>query len=246
MPVHVHVPVLYQCSRCLPSNKGVQIRGLISEGCDEQMFSKVSAPEARLSIPTMIEDSRVVIGVARDAAFGFYYRRCDLPRALIGNRFLVKNKDALDPILIETSVPCRSNLQKLEEAGARLVFFSPLSDQLLPPGMSGLYLGGGFPEKHAKALAANRPMRVAIKAFAASGGAVYAECGGLLYLSQSVQPVDDLLPAPMGAHSLGTLAVFNISKSEELCSISIHISCERLACNVCALFLQWVSFLSAP
>jgi len=49
------------------------------------MFSEVSAPEARLSIPTMIEDSRVVIGVARDAAFGFYYRRCvsDLRQALI-------------------------------------------------------------------------------------------------------------------------------------------------------------------
>lgn len=170
--------------------------------CDKQMFSEVSAPEARLSIPRMMEDSRVVIGVARDAAFGFYYRRCgiDLPRALICYSLLIEKKDVLDPELIETSVPCRSNLQKLEEAGARLVFFSPLSDQLLPPGMSGLYLGGGFPEKHAKALAANRPMRVAIKAFAASGGAVYAECGGLLYLSQSVQPVDDLLPAPMGAH----------------------------------------------
>lgn len=147
--------------------------------------------------------------------------------------------DDLDPILTETSVPCRSNLQRLEEAGARLVFFSPLSDQLLPPGMSGLYLGGGFPEKHAKALAANRPMRVAIKAFAASGGAVYAECGGLLYLSQSVQPVDDLLPAPMGAHSprqnFSQLPTFT-SCSVQSTHISVTLACNkgRKVCSVCA------------
>jgi len=81
-------------------------------------------------------------------------------------------------------------------AGARLVRFSPMEQQL-PAGISGLYLGGGYPERHSQALAANRGLKAAIAAFAHAGGVVYAECGGLMYLSQSLQPLDNL-PAAMG------------------------------------------------
>ncbi len=90
-----------------------------------------------------------------------------------------------------------SNLRRLEEAGARLIFFSPLADGL-PTGISGLYLGGGYPERHAEALAANRQLRAAVRAFANAGGVVYAECGGMIYLSHSLQSVDGL-SAEMGA-----------------------------------------------
>lgn len=76
-------------------------------------------------------------------------------------------------------------------------------EQALPPGIAGLYLGGGYPERHAKQLAANHGVKAAIAAFACAGGVVYAECGGLMYLSQSLQPVDNL-PAAMGT-SLPTL-----------------------------------------
>ena len=91
----------------------------------------------------------------------------------------------------------RRNLALLEAAGARLVRFSPM-EQALPPGIAGLYLGGGYPERHARQLAANHGVKAAIAAFAGAGGVVYAECGGLMYLSQSLQPVDNL-PAAMGA-----------------------------------------------
>jgi CobB/CobQ-like glutamine amidotransferase domain len=91
----------------------------------------------------------------------------------------------------------RRNLALLEAAGARLVRFSPM-EQALPPGIAGLYLGGGYPERHAQQLAANHGVKAAISAFACAGGVVYAECGGLMYLSQSLQPVDNL-PAAMGA-----------------------------------------------
>ena len=74
-------------------------------------------------------------------------------------------------------------------------------EQALPPGIAGLYLGGGYPERHAAQLAANHGVKAAIAAFACAGGVVYAECGGLMYLSQSLQPVDNL-PAAMGAASL--------------------------------------------
>ena len=102
---------------------------------------------------------------------------------------------------------CLRNLTLLEEAGAELVFFSPLHDPL-PHGIGGIYLGGGYPERHAAALAANTGLLAAIKAFAEAGGVVYAECGGLLYVSQSIQPLDDLprsMGAPLLAHILGAL-----------------------------------------
>ena len=65
--------------------------------------------------------------------------------------------------------------------------------------LAGLYLGGGYPEKYAQELSKNRMLLVAVKAFAEAGGVVYAECGGLIYLSQSIQPIQEP-PASMGEH----------------------------------------------
>ncbi|MGB8930314.1 MAG: cobyrinate a,c-diamide synthase, partial [Anaeromyxobacteraceae bacterium] len=81
------------------------------------------------------------------------------------------------------------NLARLEALGARLVRFSPLHDAA-PPAVDGLYLGGGYPELHAGALAANRHMLDGIRAFAASGRPVYAECGGLMYLCGAIRTLD--------------------------------------------------------
>jgi cobyrinic acid a,c-diamide synthase len=81
------------------------------------------------------------------------------------------------------------NLRRLEALGAQLVRFSPLHDAALPE-VDGLYLGGGYPEVHAEALAANRSMRADILAFAARRRPVYAECGGLMYLSQAISTLD--------------------------------------------------------
>ena len=100
-----------------------------------------------------------------------------------------------------------SNLRRLEEAGARLVAFSPLSDSL-PAGISGLYFGGGYPERHAEALAANRQLRAAVRAFADAGGVIYAECGGMIYLSHSLQSVESL-PADMGMQPAGLFVSAN-------------------------------------
>lgn len=89
-----------------------------------------------------------------------------------------------------------SNLRLLEEAGADLVSFSPLTEGL-PHNIGGLYLGGGYPERHAQQLAANRGLMQAVRAFADGGGVVYAESGGLIALSQSIQPLDEL-PSRLG------------------------------------------------
>jgi len=81
------------------------------------------------------------------------------------------------------------NLDLLEAAGVELVKFSPLNDQVLPK-LDLLYLGGGYPELHGERLAKNTAMREAIRAFADRGGAIYAECGGMMYLTQAIRDFD--------------------------------------------------------
>jgi cobyrinic acid a,c-diamide synthase len=84
----------------------------------------------------------------------------------------------------------------LVAAGAQVVGFDPLRDEALPAGVSGLLMGGGFPQIHASDLAANAPMRRSIKQFADDGGAISAECAGLLYLGRELDgaPMCGVLP----------------------------------------------------
>jgi cobyrinic acid a,c-diamide synthase len=97
--------------------------------------------------------SKICLGVARDAAFCFYYE---------------------------------ANLKMLEAAGAQLIFFSPLRDKKLPSSIDGLYLGGGYPENFLKELSSNDFLKKEIRACVMQGMPVYAECGGLMYLSRTL------------------------------------------------------------
>jgi cobyrinic acid a,c-diamide synthase len=78
------------------------------------------------------------------------------------------------------------NLEMLERAGAELLYISPLSGEKLPAGLSAMYIGGGFPEVHADRLAANGGFLDSLRSEASSGLPVYAECGGLMLLSQAI------------------------------------------------------------
>jgi len=91
----------------------------------------------------------------------------------------------------------RENLELLEAAGATLAPFDPTADERLPDGSAALYLGGGFPEVYASALAGNEPLRADVARFAAGGRPVLAECGGLLYLCRRLdgQPMCGVLDA---------------------------------------------------
>lgn len=77
------------------------------------------------------------------------------------------------------------DLASLENAGAQLVNIDTLRDPNLPD-VDGLFLGGGFPERHMHALEANRSLRRDIRVAIEDGLAVYAECGGLMYLSRQL------------------------------------------------------------
>lgn len=82
-----------------------------------------------------------------------------------------------------------ANLQTLEALGATLSYFSPLSDSQLPE-VDSLYLPGGYPELHLDALSQNSPMIAAVRAHFAANKPILAECGGMLWLAQSLQDVE--------------------------------------------------------
>lgn len=95
------------------------------------------------------------------------------------------------------------NLEALERCGAELVYLNALQDPGLPA-LDGLYIGGGFPETSARELAANRSFREAVRQAAAGGMPIYAECGGLIYLGESILldgvefPLAGVFPARFG------------------------------------------------
>ena len=77
------------------------------------------------------------------------------------------------------------NLEALRREGAKLKFFSPVSDKKIPV-CDLIYIGGGFPEVLGQSLEQNTGMRKMIKKRAEEGTAIYAECGGLMYLTKSI------------------------------------------------------------
>jgi cobyrinic acid a,c-diamide synthase len=81
------------------------------------------------------------------------------------------------------------NLNRLRALGAELVDFAPSRDRKLPA-VDGLYFGGGYPEALARELSSNTPMLEAVRNFAANGGVIYAECGGLMYLCENIRTLD--------------------------------------------------------
>jgi cobyrinic acid a,c-diamide synthase len=85
------------------------------------------------------------------------------------------------------------NLEVLEKLGASLVACSALTDKELPP-VDALYIGGGFPETHAAALAANTRFRQSLREAVEAGLPVYAECGGLMYLGKELLVEEKAFP----------------------------------------------------
>jgi len=133
------------------------------------------------------------------------------------------------------------NFDLLLEAGAELVFFSPLYTDHLPRGLDALYIGGGFPENFASRLSRNLAMMEHISRFVREGHLIYAECGGFIYLSEKFRdasgecyPMVGLLPGDVemtghlqsfGYKQVETCAdTFLFSKGQTLRSHEFHYS----------------------
>jgi cobyrinic acid a,c-diamide synthase len=109
--------------------------------------------------------------------------RCDsiartTPNRLDGVRIAIARDQAFSFIY-------PANLQLLRHLGASLCFFSPLTDSALPLA-DAVYLPGGYPELHATQLAANTSLHRALRAHAEGGKPLVAECGGMMFLLQSL------------------------------------------------------------
>jgi cobyrinic acid a,c-diamide synthase len=95
------------------------------------------------------------------------------------------------------------NIESLEAAGAKTIVISPLASDTIPP-IDALYIGGGFPETHARQLARNVTFREQLRSLADDGLPIYAECGGLMYLGEELIldetsfPMAGVLPVVFG------------------------------------------------
>ncbi|AXF20642.1 cobyrinate a,c-diamide synthase [Burkholderia pyrrocinia] len=114
-----------------------------------------------------------------------------LPRALAGKRIAVARDAAFSFIY-------PANLALLDALGAQLRFFSPLADEGVPDDCDALFLPGGYPELHAAMLAANAATARTIRAHADAGRPIVAECGGMVYLCESLTDVDGAMTPMLG------------------------------------------------
>jgi cobyrinic acid a,c-diamide synthase len=112
----------------------------------------------------------------------------------------------------------QENIEALTDRGAKVIQISALNEKYLPP-VDALYIGGGFPETHAGRLAANESFRLSVKEAAEAGLPIYAECGGFIFLGESLlvghrhYPMVGALPVSFGlekrpqGHGYTSLAV---------------------------------------
>lgn len=173
---YCQIPVL----GCLPKVGRVTITerhlGLVPEGEAAPLAEKVA--EARELVESCV-DIDAVVRVAQGAAALTSPAECATPRPPATVRLGVIRDRAFSFYYPE-------NLEALEQAGAEVVYVNALEDPHFPA-VSGLYIGGGFPELFAERLQANDQLRREIAVAIDEGLPVYAECAGLLYLARSLR-----------------------------------------------------------
>ncbi|MFC5302281.1 cobyrinate a,c-diamide synthase [Azospira restricta] len=132
---------------------------------------------------------------------------------------------ALPPLLAGTTIAVArdaafcflypANLDCLQALGARLVFFSPLADAALPD-CDAVWLPGGYPELHGKALSANRSLWASLSKHVAAGKPAYAECGGMMALFETLVDGDGQ------AHWLGSLIPGAVTMQKKLAALGMQ------------------------
>ncbi|MFN3981902.1 MAG: cobyrinate a,c-diamide synthase [Caldilinea sp.] len=182
--------------------EGIEAAGLPVFGCIPRT-STLKTPERHLGLYTAVERMEAATTFVRSAA-EVVQQHVDLDRLWA----IARDAPTLSiPKAPKHDVPCHQvriavardaafcfyyedNLDHLRAAGAELIFFSPLHDAALPEGVHGLYLGGGYPELYAAQLAANHSMMRSLRNAIEAGLPTYAECGGLMTLTESITDLE--------------------------------------------------------
>ncbi|HEY9198633.1 MAG TPA: cobyrinate a,c-diamide synthase [Gammaproteobacteria bacterium] len=164
--------------------------GMAAYGCLAR-DADISLPERHLGLVQATEVGDLDARIAR-AATALNGGNTALPPSVT---FAAPAASPVEPILAGVRIAVardaafafvyRANLELLQAHGAELTFFSPLNDDTLPP-TDALYLPGGYPELHLDRIASNESMKAALRAFHAAGRPIVAECGGMLYLLESL------------------------------------------------------------
>ncbi|MBF0520912.1 MAG: cobyrinate a,c-diamide synthase [Nitrospirae bacterium] len=186
-----------------------RLKAAIESSCKSEVFGFIAAsadikmPERHLGLFTA-EDSIIgsdfinnLVSLVKDTVdidkILVKTRVETVPPIICENKELLQHNRKLRLAVARDTAFCfyyEDNLELLRSFGIETVFFSPISDKELPEGTCGIYFGGGYPELYSEALYKNEYLRTQIREFSESGGVVYAECGGLMYLSDGIKTTD--------------------------------------------------------
>lgn len=126
---------------------------------------------------------------------------CQFEENILENRAEEKRESYVRLAVAKDEAFCflyEETLDVLQKAGVEIVYFSPLHDNCLPKNIDGLYLPGGYPELYAKRLSENEVMRNTIRTAVENGLPTVAECGGFLYLCQTLQDAEGVFQRMAG------------------------------------------------
>ncbi|MHB8292365.1 MAG: cobyrinate a,c-diamide synthase [bacterium] len=136
-----------------------------------------------LLIKTLIKDSKTFFAILKtNEKNNFYYRNKN--KETISNRSKkIKIAVAYDNAFL---FYYKFNFDIFKKFNAEIIFFSPIKDKAIPEGIKAIYIGGGYPELYAENLAENINLKKEIYKFYKNNGLIFAECGGLMYLSKKL------------------------------------------------------------
>jgi cobyrinic acid a,c-diamide synthase len=189
-PGHAHM-----VQAAIESTTGIPVLGYLAQ--DEALH----LPERHLGlIPTAepgrwqswvaVAQARVEQGIDLGKVLALANPTTELAPSTVADPFARSNTDPRAVIGVAYDAAFNfvytDNLDLLRAAGAEVVLFSPLDDATLPSGVQGLYFCGGFPEIYAQQLAQNRSLLADLRLAHERGLPIYAECGGLMYLTQAI------------------------------------------------------------
>ena len=171
---------------CQMASAYLNINALISIACNTS--NKQPAITSNQQSVTTNEEQPVT-NYQQPSASNSQPATCNLQRATIDQRQITNNKQLAPRIGIIKDSAFQfyypENISALVAAGAETIFISPLTTNNIPS-VDALYIGGGFPETHAKELSENEQFRNELKVLAEDGLPIYAECGGLMYLGKKL------------------------------------------------------------